>query len=376
MTLRVSSGAVRYQCHSSGKCCNSYKVGVDPEKRRRIEESVSALPEYAGSPLFEPGMEGSFLNSAMLARKGNDCVFLLSDKRCDLHARFGKDAKPLVCQQYPFLAVGTPRGVSVGLLYSCPSAVLTLAEEERFEVVVDPPGVRQPPVTKQVPAGYPLLLAPGKPIPWEGLYRTEDWMIEALQDRSAPLRQTLYAIRWALERLDSAGEWDPARTEPAPLLGPGDDREALLQMRLAARFMQRRRGIGISHRRTDQEVYRYVTGLLAEEAPRRAWAGTDPAWEGLLRRYLCGKVHANLLFIEQGIMPAFQGVLVLHCLTGWVAQALSSIRGAPLDLALVRDAIEYAERLFPHDDRTFSLWSREEAEYETTTLPFARILLA
>ena len=176
MGILASSGAVRYRCRNTGKCCRSFRVGVDPRTRGAIEARAGALGGYRDRALFEPGEEGSFLNHAFLARRGDDCVFLRPDVLCDLHAEFGEEAKPLVCRQYPFEAVGTPRGTSVGLLYSCPSAVRTLREEDRFERLADPSGFQPPPVTKKVPADYPLLLAPGRPVSWEGFWRIEDWL--------------------------------------------------------------------------------------------------------------------------------------------------------------------------------------------------------
>lgn len=374
MSVRVSSGAYAYRCRNSGKCCDSYRIGVDPEKKKAIAEKVSMLPEYAGKNLFEPGVPGSFLNHAMLAREDRRCLFFRSDKLCDLHARFGEPAKPLVCIQYPYFATGTPRGVSVGIFYSCPSAVRTLREETRFEVLADPPGFHPPVLTKKVPDHYPVWLAPGRPVSWDFHHAAESWIVSALQDAGVPFREALYGIRQVLEKVGEVADLDLSRAAGSRAASETDRR---LQKRLVLRFVERRGRIGVSSGERDFAIYKKLLDLLREEgAPGAAWPRIDPAWEGILRRYLCGKTFANLLFVELGIIPAFQSVLVLQALAGWTAQAMGVLEGRAMDTDLLCEAIEYTERLFPHDDETFSLWSRKTADYETTGLEYARILVA
>ncbi len=374
MPVLVSSSAFAWRCRNSGKCCQSYRVGVDAKRQEAIAARAGALPAYAGKRLFEPGIPGSFLNHATLAMEGCRCVFLRGDGLCDLHATFGEEEKPLGCRQYPYFAVGTPRGVSVGVFYSCPSAVATLREADRFSVLEDPPGFRPPILTKKVPDAYPLLMGPGRPVSRDAFRAIETWIVEALQDPSLPLPETLLAVRSVLETAARPEDLAPGPL-PAPDLRPADT-DRRLQMRLAARFTQRQERLGVPAGERDLAVRRKLLGLLEEERPRSAWPAIDPAWEGILRRYACGKTFGNLSFAEYGMVPGFQSVLVLFCLAGWVAQALAETDGRPFDALLVCDAIEHVERLFPQDGETFSLWSRKSADYETTGLDYARILLA
>lgn len=375
MPAFVSSSALAYRCHNSGRCCDSYRIGVDPGKKEEIAGKVSGLSAYAGKKLFEPGIPGSFLNHATLAMEGCRCVFLRADGLCDLHARFGEEAKPLGCRQYPYFAVGTPRGVSAGVYYSCPSAVATLRQADRFSILADPPGFKPPVLTKKVPDHYPLLMGSGRSISWEFFHAIEAWIMEVLQDLARPVPEAFLAVRSVMETAEGP---DDLRRGEAPIPERRlTDADRRLQMRLAARFAQRRGRLGVSEGEKDLAIYRKLVGLLeGDVAPRSAWPAIDPAWEGVLRRYACGKTFGNLVFAEYGVIPGFQSVIVLFCLAGWVAQALSEMDSRPVDAALVCDAIEYAERLFPHDDETFSLWSRKTADYETTGLDYARILLA
>jgi hypothetical protein len=59
------------------------------------------------------------LEDGRLRRVGGACVFLLEDHRCRIHAELGAEHKPVVCRQYPIVAVQTEAGVRVGVDPGC-----------------------------------------------------------------------------------------------------------------------------------------------------------------------------------------------------------------------------------------------------------------
>lgn len=59
------------------------------------------------------------LEGAVLRKVDGRCVFLDQDDRCRIHARFGAAAKPVVCRQYPVVAVLTEAGARIGLDPGC-----------------------------------------------------------------------------------------------------------------------------------------------------------------------------------------------------------------------------------------------------------------
>src|SRR5690349_5240839 len=52
-------------------------------------------------------------------RPDGACVFLADGERCSIHRRWGADAKPQVCREFPYSFVDTPDGVAVGLSFAC-----------------------------------------------------------------------------------------------------------------------------------------------------------------------------------------------------------------------------------------------------------------
>ncbi len=85
-------GPVRHQCMACGAGCHGTDVLVADDEREALAGRAVDLG------VTEP-FEGAFLR-----KEGGRCVFLDDDQRCRIHARFGLEAKPLVCQQYPLFA--------------------------------------------------------------------------------------------------------------------------------------------------------------------------------------------------------------------------------------------------------------------------------
>jgi len=53
------------------------------------------------------------------------CPFLGDDNLCQIHARYGSDAKPTVCKQFPMVAIRAEEGLRVGIDPACYSAFNT-----------------------------------------------------------------------------------------------------------------------------------------------------------------------------------------------------------------------------------------------------------
>lgn len=76
-------------------------------------------------------------NHAFLGyNEAGQCLFY-DDGLCSIHKEHGGEAKPLICQVYPYNFVNTPDGMTVSLLFSCPSVVAGNpddSEEARNEI--------------------------------------------------------------------------------------------------------------------------------------------------------------------------------------------------------------------------------------------------
>lgn len=104
-----------YDCVHCGKSCTTV-VTVSDTKVERLKESGLLLEveqKQGRSPLKEVDGE------VQLTRRRGRCIFLDRQRMCTIHSKLGAEAKPDSCLSFPYLTVGTPDGVSVGLDFTC-----------------------------------------------------------------------------------------------------------------------------------------------------------------------------------------------------------------------------------------------------------------
>ena len=98
MSLETLADA-RWDCGACTSCCRAYLLGP-------VEPAVVQALEARGLNEEKPGWYRSFPGPDgpvyFLGRQDDACVFLQQDKRCELHVRFGAEAKPGFCREYPF----------------------------------------------------------------------------------------------------------------------------------------------------------------------------------------------------------------------------------------------------------------------------------
>lgn len=114
---------LRHACISCGACCEGWRIAfVDGAEERRIVAHGAAL-----------GVADPVVGGALRMVDGR-CAFLDERKRCRIHAAFGGEAKPKVCQQFPKRATLTEDGYRVGLDPACAGTHATWRDAE----VIDP----------------------------------------------------------------------------------------------------------------------------------------------------------------------------------------------------------------------------------------------
>ena len=106
---------VAYECVQCGKgCFNRWDILVEP----------SVIERLSGHPLELRVIQerGAAFKEGLINKTEEHprCGFLQSDMLCSVHRELGYQAKPLTCQQYPYLMTQTPDGViHVSAAYSC-----------------------------------------------------------------------------------------------------------------------------------------------------------------------------------------------------------------------------------------------------------------
>lgn len=115
---------LRHRCTSCGGSCQGVRVRlVDPEEERRLLRAADSLrvPE---------AVDGGFLRQT----ESGQCVFLDEEQLCRIHGALGAKAKPLICRQYPLVALLTEGGERLGLDPGCYSAFATRASGDPVQL--------------------------------------------------------------------------------------------------------------------------------------------------------------------------------------------------------------------------------------------------
>ncbi|MEB3329509.1 MAG: hypothetical protein VKQ33_09785 [Candidatus Sericytochromatia bacterium] len=109
----------RFSCQSSGTCCG---VGFDVDVERSAQDVIDAIPWDRHHPPLQ-GTRLPVRSDGRLQLKGVDetCRFLDEQRHCRIHAILGRAVFP-VCDEYPFIATGTPDGVAITTSVACGTA--------------------------------------------------------------------------------------------------------------------------------------------------------------------------------------------------------------------------------------------------------------
>jgi len=172
-------------------------------------------PAADGFAVKRPGPDGApawFLTR----REDGACVFLQDDGLCAVHARWGADAKPAFCREYPFALVEDPAGLRIFVRSDCGGWAESHARgtpiPEQAQAIVDLPRVH--------PAGRftmdPVVVLPGLGLGRES-WPTVEASVTPLLDAAAPVDTLVHSVVDTLFRLIGRPRphADPARVDAA-----------------------------------------------------------------------------------------------------------------------------------------------------------------
>ncbi|MEB3223737.1 MAG: hypothetical protein VKS61_16805 [Candidatus Sericytochromatia bacterium] len=199
----------RFSCQTSGTCCG---VGFDIDVERAAQDVIDAIPWER----FHPPLKGTrlpVLPDGRLQLKGVDetCRFLDEQRHCRIHATLGRAVFP-VCDEYPFLATGTPDGVAITTSVTCGTVRANLGA----------------PLTERLPALHArramfpptavedYRLEAGGPVDWPAYRAAEGALLALLTRAELPLDRRLWLGSLYLDALREGEQADWARLEAAP----------------------------------------------------------------------------------------------------------------------------------------------------------------
>ena len=108
-SVQVSEPMLRFRCNQKGCCCSGWDIPFQLEDFLRLHERLApgereALTHGIKLVLDAPGESGEqILHSLKLDGVGDDraCRFLAPDRACGVHSRYGVDALPDLCVDFP-----------------------------------------------------------------------------------------------------------------------------------------------------------------------------------------------------------------------------------------------------------------------------------
>lgn len=111
----------RYECTGCGRCCRAnWSILVE----------AAAEPAIRNSRAYQEKTRAGYRPLKVVSERltisrdaENSCLFLTRDMICEIHAELGSEAKPIVCQTYPYLFTQTPDGIYTALSYACPAVL-------------------------------------------------------------------------------------------------------------------------------------------------------------------------------------------------------------------------------------------------------------
>ena len=108
----------RWSCQSCGACCRGFSFGP-------VEEHiVRGLEQKHIAEHWDPAKEEWYIRHPQtgefyFTHVDGHCIFLQDDNLCAIHARWGSEAKPWFCREYPFSVVEDEEGMSITVRDDC-----------------------------------------------------------------------------------------------------------------------------------------------------------------------------------------------------------------------------------------------------------------
>jgi Fe-S-cluster containining protein len=357
-TLHIPEG-INYECTGCGKCCGGWAVPMTEVDYKRISavDWSQKLDKFKGRSLFRPltnlEKSDSPYTHAIKPQEDGHCPFLV-ENLCFIHSQNGAEAKPSICQLFPYCFNETPSGiyatvsfVSMGVIYNSGKALSE--QREYLESKLNE-------FKKLFPEHHPnwsqLQLMVGEPLSWPDYLAIEGALIDRLKDKSKSidmrfLEASRYLIDHAMSRRAQSGQ-----TKTLPAVGVEDHKLKRLDLNLLIALhrvyfpsapLSKGEGDFSAASFLNQVFLSYLlpmriklpTGSFSiDELVALPWPDNDNDLEDLLFRYFFSRIFAKLYFGagfgQLSLIAGFHHLIVLLSLIKLQARALALSREAPV----------------------------------------------
>lgn len=207
----------RWSCHQCGHCCRGSLVYLSEAEVARIKEQQWGSDAVLGDQRIMVATGNRARPYRLAHRADGSCVFLGDDGLCRIHAKFGYEAKPTICQVFPLQLVPQDKQAVLTTRRACPSAAADLGVPIKDHLPFIKQLVRDDKLRAE-PIAAPLLKT-GERRDWKTARVVLQCIGDLLQDeRYPPVRKIVHALQFAsllnqanTRPLEDAKLWELAR---------------------------------------------------------------------------------------------------------------------------------------------------------------------
>ncbi|MFO1064336.1 MAG: YkgJ family cysteine cluster protein [Pirellulales bacterium] len=186
----------KWDCHTCGYCCRGSVVPLSDDDVRLLQsQKWNEEPEYRRTAIMTR-YRGRKKAYRLAHRADGSCVFLMDNGLCRVHAKFGLENKPTICQIFPLQLIPTDKRAVLTFRRACPSAAADLGKptEDYLPFIKDfvKAGRLE---AEAIPAP---MIKPGESRDWKGARIVLDAAAGLLNDdRYPPVRRLVHALQFA-----------------------------------------------------------------------------------------------------------------------------------------------------------------------------------
>lgn len=304
MTTPLLPHGGRWDCGGCTACCRHFSLGPVSDDIVQGLENKGIRQQWApaadGFATRRPGPDG---DAWFFGRRDDGaCIFLQSDGFCAIHARWGAEAKPAFCREYPFASVRDGEALRMYVRADCggwaasfdsgtpiadqAAAVAALDHQHPIgRFAMDPvpilPGVGIDPSQWEAVESHLLPLFEADEVPVAALIRTVGERLADMVGRPLPPPDPIQ-IDAVIEHVAASVE---AALAPAVAQPPADDVETIGMIAFLAEVLALvRAGAERPDRPLSEQARRYVGLVLRSQLHGRAFQslGGLPGWLGVM----------------------------------------------------------------------------------------------